>query len=207
MTDKMDSYKQDLDLTHNVSLEPIHYKGIIEPKVNLFFNWYESPTRQHEIDECLHKNKELFDEVIVVYGRPTFKELFELTKEYPNDINCFCNSDIYLTDLTRIKQIKANECYAVTRADLLNDPNAVGSQDAWVFKGVIKPIDADFTLGKWGSDNRVAYEIQKAGYDIKNPSLSINLVHLHEIDNRIWNPEERKRNTIKPPYLTLQPIK
>lgn len=183
------------------------YLGILHRKVNLFFNWYESTDRQHEIDECLKRNQELFDEVIVVYGRPTFKELFELTKEYPNDINCFCNSDIYFTDLTRIRQIKANECFAITRADLLNDPNCVGSQDAWVFKGVIKPIDADFTMGMWGCDNRVAYEIQKTGYDIKNPSLSINLVHLHEIDNRIWNPEERKRNTIKPPYLTIQPSK
>ena len=185
----------------------MQYKGILHRKVNLFFNWYEDPDRQDEIDECLHKNKELFDEVIVVYGRPTFKELFELTKEYPKDINCFCNSDIYFTNLDRIRTIRHNECFAVTRADLLNDLNAQGSQDCWVFDGVIKPIDADFTMGKWGCDNRVAHEIQKAGYDIKNPSLSINLVHLHKVDNRIWNPEERKRNTIKPPYLTLQPCK
>ena len=177
------------------------YHGILHKKVNLFFNWYESQTRQHEIDECLERNKQLFDEVIVVYGRPTFKELFELTKEYPNDINCFCNSDIYFTSLDRIRLISPNECYAVTRHDLINDPNSVGSQDCWCFNGWIKPIEANFPLGFWGSDNRIAHEIKSAGYDIKNPALSINLVHLHKEDNR--NYMRNESNTVKEPYLTL----
>lgn len=181
----------------------INYKGVIEPKINLFFNWYESTTRQHEIDLCLLKNKSIFNNVIIVHGRPTFKELFELTKDYPNDINCFCNSDIYFTSLKRIKQIKANECFAITRADLINNVNASGSQDAWVFKGVVKPIDANFPLGFWGSDNRIAHEIKQAEYNIINPCLSINLVHLHEDDSRNYTRTEH--NTIKPPYLTLHP--
>lgn len=179
----------------------MEYKGISHNKVNLFFNWYEDPLRQHEIDECLSINKLLFDRVIIVEGRPTFKELFELSKQYPNDINCYCNSDIYFTDLTRIKQIKPNECFAITREDLINNPNGPGSQDAWIFRGEIKPIESNFTMGMWGCDNRVAHEIKKAGYDIKNPALSVKLIHLHKEDKR--NYKRTEQNTVPPPYLTL----
>lgn len=163
----------------------IEYKGIKHKKVNLFFNWYEDNNRQHEIDEALGFNKELFNEVIVVYGRPTFKELFELTKEYPNDINCFCNSDIYFTSLDRIRTIKDNECFAITREDLLNNPNAVGSQDAWVFSGIIKEIDCNFTMGMWGclsGETIINYNRGKrSGY------RTISLDRLFKNKNSIWN--------------------
>lgn len=177
-------------------------------KVNLFFNHYKNKDRQHEIDLCLSNNIKIFDDVIIIEGRPTFSELFQLTEKYPNDINCFCNSDIYFNDLSLIRTIKDNQCFALTRYDLKKDEqiflNRNDSQDAWIFKGKIKPIDANFTMGKWGCDNRLAYEIQKAGYYILNPSLSIVTTHVHEIDNR--NYLRTEENTIKPPYLTLNPI-
>ena len=179
----------------------MEYKAIAHNKTNLFFNWYEDKERQHEIDQCLRINKLLFDRVIIVEGRPTFNELFKLSKQYLNDINCYCNSDIYFTDLTRIKQIKPNECFAITREDLINNPNGPGSQDAWCFRGEIKPIEVNFTMGMWGCDNRLAHEIKKAGYEIKNPAMSVKLVHLHKEDKR--NYTRTKENTVPPPYLTL----
>ncbi len=84
-------------------------------KVNLFFNHYQSDLRQHEIDKCFQKNREVFDRVIKVSGRPTFKQLFNLTKDFPNDINVFCNSDIYFKEIESLKGIKENECFALTR--------------------------------------------------------------------------------------------
>lgn len=176
-------------------------------KTNLFFNFYKDNARQHEIDYCLKQNEKVFDRVVIVQGRPTFSQLFELTKQYPNDINCFCNSDIFFTEIESLKSIKENECYALARWDLKgNMPyfiNRVDSQDAWVFKGVVNNVEANFTMGKWGCDNRLAYEIQKAGYKVTNPSLSIKTIHVHAIDNR--NHKRTEQNTIPPPYLTIKP--
>lgn len=187
------------------------YKGIKHGQVNLFFNWYlcKSEERQKEIDYCLMMNRLVFDRVIIVNGRPTFKELFDLSKEYPNDINCFCNSDVYVTDLTKIREIKPNECYALTRNDMLGHKDESGSQDFWCFKGEVKEMFACFYMGQYGCDNRLAYEIQKAGYEISNPSLSINIVHVHSVDEKLVNGKviRTKENTVKPPYLTLKPIK
>ncbi len=176
-------------------------------KINLFFNWYRDDKRQHEIDTCLKYNQKIFDNVIVIEGRPTFSELFAMTKDYPNDINCFCNSDIFFPTTYQLHRINENECYALCRYDLKHGQhvffNHSDSQDAWIFRGAIKPINAPFTMGLWGCDNRVAYEIKQAGYEIKSPSLSIKIIHLHERDER--NHQRTDKNTVPPPYLTLLP--
>lgn len=185
----------------------MEFKGVKQDKakVNLFFNWYENESRQHEINKCLRINKKLFDNVIIVDGRPTFQELFELTKSYPNDINCFCNSDIHFIDLTLLHTIKPNECYALTRDDLRFTQHAKGSQDAWIFRGEIKEIKARLTTGKWGCDNHLAWLIQNAGYGMSNPCLSIEIKHLHAVDDRQHSREEN--NTVPAPYLLIPPTK
>jgi len=179
----------------------------------LFFNWYQHPIRQHEIDYCLEQNRKVFDEVVVIEGRPTFAEIFRLTKNFPNSINCFCNSDIYFKKETihLLNGLKENECYALTRYNLKGgkevfSPYIKGdSQDSWVFKGMIKPIAANFTGGMWGCDNRLAYEIKQAGYTITNPSLSIRTIHVHAIDDR--NHRRTPDNTIPPPYHLVTPTR
>src|SRR5204862_5215377 len=48
------------------------------------------------------------------------------------------------------------------------------SQDVWAFEGPVKPVAfSDFALGKPGCDNRIAYELGQAGYEVLNPCLSI----------------------------------
>jgi hypothetical protein len=176
-------------------------------QVNLFFNYYKSKDRQHEIDECLRMNTIVFDNVITYSERLTFYEMFNLSKKYPNDINVFCNSDIYFTDANILRTIRPNECYALTRwnktADGIKFFDRVDSQDAWVFKGVVKDMPVNFTPGLWGCDNRLVYELQRAGYKVSNPSLSIKTVHLHEVDSR--NQVRTEINTVPPPYKTLIP--
>lgn len=191
-----------------------HFKGVPDekPKLNLFFNLYVSKTRerQKEIEVCLNHNNTVFDRVVIVEGRPTFSELFERSKAFPNDVNCFCNSDIYFDSETAhlLHAIKPNECYALTRYDLIEGEkvffNRSDSQDCWVFRGAIGGIkNIDFPQGRWGCDNRLAHEIFAAGYDIKNPSLSIKTIHLHSVDDR--NRVRTKDNTIPPPYYLLNP--
>lgn len=182
----------------------------VDMKVNLFYNYYQNASRQHELDLCLEKNRQVFDRVILVEGRPTFKELFDLTKEYPEDINCFCNSDIYFTPeaIQQIVGIASNECYALTRWDFkagkLNFFNRVDSQDAWIFRGVVRPLrESNFTMGMWGCDNRLAHELKSAGYKLLNPSLSIVTVHVHESEER--NHQRTVMNTVPPPYHQIKP--
>ena len=166
-------------------------------------NYYQAGDRQHEIDKCLEMNKLVFDEVIIVEGRPTFSELFALTKDYPNGINCFCNSDCYFENTSLLQRIENNDCCALTRDDILPTKYARCSQDAWCFKGVVKPINANFTMGMWGCDNRLAHEIKEAGYNLTNPSLSISIIHLHAVDKR--DQVRTEHNTVPPPYLMLTP--
>lgn len=184
----------------------MEFKGI-KQCVNLFFNHYQNPSRQHEIDACLSLNRKVFDRVILVPDRPTFSQLFELTKDFPDDINCFCNSDIYFPDVSKLKEIKHNECYALTRWDIVNGREKFfgrrDSQDAWIFRGTVKPITANFTMGKWGADNHIAWLITNAGYALKNPSLSIKIIHLHEKDER--QHLRTANNTVPPPYHLIEP--
>lgn len=176
--------------------------------VNLFFNYYLDPSRQHEIDECLKRNFRAFDKVFLIYGRPTFRSLFSHSRQTDKeDINVFCNSDIYFEDVSLLGNIKSNECYALTRWNKIGDSlkffNRADSQDSWVFRGHIQNVEADFTMGKWGCDNRLLHEIKRAGYNVLNPSLSIRTIHLHEVDNR--SQERTKENTVPPPYRTILP--
>jgi hypothetical protein len=176
-------------------------------KVNLFFNHYRSDSRQKEIGLCLKKNKEVFDRVIVFDGRHTFNQIFKMSEGFPDDINVFCNSDIYFKEIENLKGIKENEAYALTRWDQkgkqLTFFNRSDSQDAWVFKGSVNKMNANFFPGMWGCDNRLAYEILRVGYKLTNPSLSIVTVHVHELDER--NQERTKENTVPQPYYLLNP--
>lgn len=179
-------------------------------KVNLFYNIYttDSEHRNKELCDCLIRNTAVFDDVIYFYGRPTFKEVFEKMKEFPDDVNVFCNSDIYFESVEDLKNIDANECYALTRWNKKGEEieffNRIDSQDAWVFYGAPRNFFCDFKPGMWGADNRLAYEIFKAGYQLSNPSLRIKTVHVHEVDSR--NYTRTKENTVPAPYKTLQPI-
>jgi len=174
---------------------------------NLFFNYYSDPKRQHEIDRCLDNNKRVFDNVFILNGRPTFNEIFEHMRVFPNDINCFCNSDIYFESVEDLYKIRENECWALTRYNLIKGSKVffdrVDSQDAWVFNGAPKKINAPFTAGLWGCDNRLLYELFKVGYMVRNPSLTVKTIHLHENDNR--NHRRTDENTVKPPYKTIKP--
>lgn len=173
----------------------------------LFFNYYDvpDPVRQSEIDRCLEENKKVFH-VVMVFGRPNFNDLFNMS--VPNAINWYCNSDIYFTDsVLSYKDPEPKECYALTRYNLINgEPvffNRKDSQDAWGFNGRVTGVNAGFSQGLWGCDNRLAHEIRLAGYTVKNPSLSIKTIHLHQNDNR--NYKRNKNNTVLPPYLTIEP--
>lgn len=136
-------------------------------KINLFYNTYKSDSvqRQRELDTCLVKNRIVFDRVIEVEGRPTFSELFAMSKDYPEDINCYCNSDIYFPDVSLLHKIKEGEFWVLSRYEfkkgILTHFNRADSFDSFVFRGVAKDMNVDFTMGMWGclgGDTEILYK-------------------------------------------------
>lgn len=66
------------------------------------------------------------------------------------------------------------------------------SQDAWVFEAPLRSAQMylDFQFGRPGCDNRFAYELTKAGYEVLNPSLLIHVRHVHA-GLHTWTEAER----------------
>ncbi len=157
---------------------------------------------------CFKKNRPTYNDFFVAMNHVTHK----------NDINIISNADIYFdkTSLQRMKDFNWNDhCMALTRWDELETETRFNHQyenipqisfydyvDAWVFKGYTEQIaGADFTLGVPGCDNRIAYLLSRSGFKVINPSRTIKIIHKHKSGIRNYN----FRQTIKPPYLTLQP--
>ncbi len=198
-------------------------------KINLFTNWYKS-YRDEENEVCLMSNlrnskinriylfcddgKEIpeHEKIIAVNlsKRATYECFFHAVNEVHQDISIIANSDIYFDDsLDYLELLKENECFALTRWDVTaNDCvfyNRWDSQDAWIFKGKIKEnVFADFEIGRLGCDNRISYELKKAGYIVRNPSLSIKAYHLH-LEERTENSNHDESKRIPPPYSYLLP--
>lgn len=189
--------------------------------MNLFVNYYIDPNeeRQKEITTCLYHN--LMNKAItMVYafakkedqafqddnlfwvdhaGRPTFKDFFALINSVTNgnDINVIANSDIFFA----WEEINANhnQCFALTRWDILPDGsekfyNNPGSQDTWVFRGPIKQVKGgDYTQGVAGCDNKIAWDLEQAGYKVSNPSKTIKTYHLHNTE--VWHYKKHKNDS------------
>ena len=190
--------------------------------INLFINPYKADNkhRQAELDYCLDSNESnpLIDRIIPFPDRMTYSDFFNETANYPDDINILANTDIYFNEtLELIKDIKENECYAITRSELNNgkvvrfeekhaynaEAKAKHSQDVWAFKGSVKNVFGNFNLGVPGCDNRIAFEIAKA-YRIKNPCYQIQCIHKHSSQERNYNlPKGVTR--ILPPYKWVDP--
>lgn len=179
--------------------------------INLFVQVYKSqdPKRQFELDECLRINREgkLFDRIIEITDRLTFREMFNLSKQYTEDINIFANSDIYFDETIRYSRfIPENDCWTLSRWDISGGMcilfDRKDSQDAWIFSGPVKELGySDFNFGVAGCDNRIAYELRQAGYRVKNPSKDVHAIHLHESNYRTYDPTYR----IPEPYHFVLP--
>ena len=119
------------------------------------------------------------------------------------------NSDIYFDDtISKTENIDlTSTIIALTRwcpdhgHRIINNqieiyPNHDRSQDVWVWKNILKNYedkDCNFTLGKLGCDNKIAYVFKEMGYKIINPSLEIISYHLHKEDTdrtyeKVWLP-------------------
>ena len=65
------------------------------------------------------------------------------------------------------------------------------SQDAWIFVPPLPRLVSDFNLGKLGCDNRLAYEAERVGLIVSNPSRSVRARHLHQSAVRRYTRKQR----------------
>ena len=183
--------------------------GEIHRDFILYTPYYISPhaERNEENLYCLRKNLEnpLISMVVLINEekalpfehpklthiqsapRPTFAQIFAETAKQKQDniIRILANSDIYFdATLEKAKNIHKNEIYALTRWDLQPDGTKkfflkYHSQDAWIFNEDIEKSIGAFPMGQPGCDNRLVYEFKRCGYEVKNPSFSIHITHVH----------------------------
>jgi hypothetical protein len=196
--------------------------------IRLFTSYYkDEESRMKELDSCLRRNIEnsFIDEVVLLseipapnhnkineiirQGRPTFNTFFNAINliSSEGDISIIANADIYFDEtIAGLSELKSDECFALTRWDMKENldikhyEDGFGSQDAWIFKGPIRKIDADFMPGILGCDNRLGYEIARAGYKLRNPSKTIRSIHYH-----LSNVRHYDTNKIPSPYLMIYP--
>ncbi len=191
----------------------------------------QNPNRQAELERCLDINlsNPLIDRIFIFEEtghsffvehekitlvqcsiRPTFEFIFGVVNVFSGleDLNIIANSDIFFKqdDIAHMAwHIKWNKCFALTRWNMVGDEavffGRLDSQDTWIFKGRIRPMNANFKIGWPGCDNCIAYSIQQAGYEITNPSLSIKSYHLHKDEHRVWHGSAPYMQ----PYLLLEP--
>lgn len=193
--------------------------------ITLFQPYYYAPTdtRRKENERCLRANIELLAitkivlviddgselpctdakiKVIRFEKRPTYNDFFELMQTHGGEYNVLANTDMYFdSTIKKIQAMRANQCYALTRYEPVFGswvlyPHHQCSQDTWVFKGAPKGINGDFGNGRPGCDNRIAAEIEKAGYQVSNPALSIKTYHVHQSNERFYTRSE----TVPEPY-------
>jgi hypothetical protein len=120
--------------------------------------------------------------------RMTYQDLFDKINEQTcdDDINVIVNLDIYFDDsILELNRITKNQFIALSRYDIFADGTVhfdgpkQFSQDTWAWRGKVRISTANFYLGVYACDNRIAYEAQQAGYEVFNPSYSIKTYHLH----------------------------
>lgn len=124
-----------------------------------------------------------------VETRPLYADYFGWIAELAgsHDISIIANADIHFDSSLRVLRhwtIPDRTVLALSRWEAspdgqlrLNDRN--DSQDAWIFRGPPSAIFDEFQIGVPRCDNRLAKELEIAGYRVMNPAFTLRAIHLH----------------------------
>lgn len=190
--------------------------------------------RLSELNQALENNLNsgLFDEIVIfneggdlklfddtriicrnVENRPTYQDFFSYINSISSveDIHIIANTDIIFDkQIGVLKELDwHNSCMALSRWEFTKNGktrlyNHNDSQDTWIFKGRIKNVFGEFSIGIPRCDNRVLYELRKAGYTVINPSFNIKTYHHHKGERAPYC-NENIENFVDPPYEYLYP--
>ena len=148
-----------------------------------------------------YKHKKI--KTIKLAHRPQYSDLFTILNQETKDTQqdhllIVANSDIYFhpKSIQQMKQtITDNTALILSRWDSTKNNGLIhhnrwDSQDTWAVKNQFLPGDYNITLGLPGCDNRIAAELQKAGYTLSNPSLDIITIHYHREQHNTYSEQE-----------------
>lgn len=137
---------------------------------------------------------------LVPHGqRLTFHDLFAYAnRELPGRRVLVANADIFFDDTLALLDgyDLFGRLLCLSRWDLQANGawqlyDFESSQDAWIFQAPLPAIDCHFHLGLLGCDNRLAWEAERAGLVLSNPSRSIRACHLHGSGVRRYTQQQR----------------
>lgn len=200
------SYYPEPNDNRRIEIQECLQKNLANPAIDSVHLFLE------RIDSTVFKHDKLKTKKID--RRPTYNDFFEWAREIqPStfDLTVFTNSDIYFDgSLGALNHgLKENQSAALSRWDINSsgDPalfDRKDSQDVWIFKGPIRKIQGGFCVGIPRCDNRILYELKKAGYEVINPAFSIRSYHLHEGVREEYQ-DENLEQFVERPYAYLWP--
>jgi hypothetical protein len=147
--------------------------------------------------------------------QPTYEDVFNIINfnTGDNDLNIILNSDCFIDEENVqliLNNIKHKQVYCLSRWDITcfepfktKHIDSAVSQDAWIFLGKAENFTfTDFSMGKPGCDNRIAYEFDLAKYTVLNPSQDVKVYHYHFSNHRTYGNTnlEKEKNRIPRPY-------
>jgi hypothetical protein len=148
-------------------------------------------------------------------ARPLYADYFAWINEIAgaDDVSIIANADIYFDnqlELFRSWSLPANTVFMLAPWDVDDSGRSSlryrnDSQDTWIFRGKVRQsLEGSYPSGVPRCDNRLAYDLANAGYEVQNPSFSLRSHHLHK---GARNSYEEKEHTdfIPPPYGYLWP--
>ncbi len=152
----------------------------------------------------------------IVSIRPTYHDFFEWinTSALQDDFSIIANTDIELDDTIEIIQRfdwrNPKLCLALSRWDIDEHGRATlfehgDSQDAWIFKGKIEGVNGNFPLGVYDCDNKIAWELEQAGYRVINPCYAVRIYHHHQCGYRSYEVTKPPDYGIRPPFRYVEP--
>jgi hypothetical protein len=127
-----------------------------------------------------------------------------------NDLCILANTDIFPAENIRplLELLQPNQAWCLSRWDTVHgrpEPvhfNRPDSQDVFCVRHPIKKIEANFLIGWCGSDNKICYQLQEAGYEVSNPSKDVKFIHYHLTGLHNYDPA---KHTVPSPYLLIHP--
>jgi hypothetical protein len=185
----------------NIELQKVLQKNIDNPFIDKIIN--------------LGKDKIDHPKVLNIYfERPTYKDFVDIANKLGADYSIIANTDIFFDASIELakRSLTNDSCFALSRYDIDNRNipilfNYEWSQDVWMFKGRIKRMESiDFILGLPACDNKFAYELNRSGYTVSNPALSVITYHLHLTGRRNYTEADRLKGEVMPVYVTKIPV-
>lgn len=194
----------------------------------------QTPQRQLENEYCLWKNiqSKQFSKIVLVNRGPipkwvyapqvtclpvsfypTFDTLFGIAQGYPPGVFVVANTDIFFDDTIReADNMGVGEVFCVSRFERVKRRwelyrNHKCSQDTWIFKNrsIADKIFCNFRMGTLGCDNRLAWELDNAGYQVSNPALKLHTHHVHFSQQRYMD-RKNTNDVVPPPYKLVSAL-